>query len=101
MPRIHVSRLKKIIQEEINLLLEDESHESAAKNVSNASKLLNALKSSKENLSEKAKAELSEAGLDQIEQILNRIIASPLQYVDATKPPVKKISLRQQKEKTL
>lgn len=101
MSKIQLSRLKEIIQEEVALLKEGEEHEFASQNALNASKLLKAIDSSKKNFSEKAKSELSSAGLDRVEAILKRIIESPLEFVDMTKQITKKVSLKSQNKKTL
>lgn len=95
MPKIGLDKVRKIIQEELVNLHEGESHESAAKIMNSAAKLLSAIEVFKENVSEKARAEV--ADLEKVEQVLQRIIASPMQYVDATKPPTKKISFKPQK----
>jgi DUF438 domain-containing protein len=96
MAKIGLARLKNIIREEIENLHEGEDHDSASKIMSSATKLLSAIESFKESASEKAKAEMG-TNLEGVEQLLNRIAASPMQYVDATKPPVKKVSLKPQK----
>lgn len=96
MAKIGISRLKKIIREEMSLLREGEDHDSASKIMSSATKLLSAIETFKDTASEKAKAEMG-SNLDGVEQLLNRIVASPMQYVDATKPPAKKITLKAQK----
>lgn len=96
MAKIGISRLKKIIHEEISLLREGEDHDSASKIMSSATKLLSAIETFKETASEKAKAEMG-TNLEGVEQLLNRIVASPMQYVDATKPPAKKVTLKAQK----
>lgn len=96
MAKIGISRLKKIIREELSMIHEGEDHDSASKIMSSATKLLSAIETFKETASEKAKAEMG-TNLDGVEQLLNRIVASPMQYVDATKPPTKKITLKPQK----
>lgn len=95
MAKIGISRLKKIIREELSLLQEGEDHDSASKIMSSATKLLSAIETFKETASEKAKSEMG-TNLDGVEQLLNRIVASPMQYVDATKPPAKKVTLKSQ-----
>lgn len=95
MPKIGLDRLKKIIREELENLYEGEDHDSASKIMSSATKLLNAIESFKESASEKVKAEMVD--LEKVEQILQRVISSPMQYVDTSKPPAKKVSLRPQK----
>ena len=95
MAKIGLARLKKIIREEIENLHEGEDHDSASKIVSGATKLLNALESFKETASEKVKAEIG-SNLDGLEQILKRVVSSPMQYVDVTKPPVQKVTLKPQ-----
>ena len=90
MPKIELSRLKKIIREEMALLHEGEDHDAAAKNMTNATKLLKAIESFKADASSVVKGELG-AHLDEIEKTLNRIVQSPMKYVDVTKPPTQKV----------
>jgi molybdenum-dependent DNA-binding transcriptional regulator ModE len=97
MAKIEINRLQKIIREELENLREGADHDSAAKLMSAATKLINAIDSFKEAASEKAKAEL-DAHLASVEQTLSRIVSSPMQYVDVTKPPVKRVTLKPQKE---
>lgn len=99
MSKIHVSRLKQIIREELGMIHEGEDHDAATKIMGAATKLLSAIESFKEAASEKVKAELTD--LNSVESILKRVIASPMQYVDATKVPVKKVTLKAQTDKTL
>lgn len=96
MPKIGLDVLKRIIREELERLDEGPDHDTASKQASAASKLLNAIDSFKQAVSEKTKAELGES-MTQIEKVLNRIVASPLQYVDTSKPPVKKVTLKPEK----
>lgn len=96
MAKITLQTLKKIIREEVTSLHEGVDHDTASKVMSAATKLLSAIESFKESASEKAKSEMG-SNLDSVEQLLNRIVASPMQYVDATKPPVKKVTLKPQK----
>ena len=97
MAKIGIARLKKIIQEEIENLHEGADHDSASKIMSSATKLLKAIESFKETSSEKVKSEMGD-NLDSVEKLLNRVVSSPMQYVDTVKPPgVKKVSLRAQK----
>lgn len=96
MAKISLQTLKKIIQEEVANLHEGVDHDTASKVMSAATKLLSAIESFKDNASEKAKAEMG-SNLDSVEQLLNRIVASPMQYVDATKPPAQKVTLKPQK----
>jgi hypothetical protein len=90
MSKIGIARLKTIIREEIANLYEGDDHDSASKNVAAASKLIGAIEGFKESASEKAKSELA-SNLDAAEQILKRIIGSPMSYVDATEPPEQKV----------
>ena len=102
MPKITLDRLKKIIREEVEMLHEGEDHDSAAKVMNSAAKLISAIEAFREAGSEKAKTSLAEAGLDQVESALKRVIDSPMQYVDVTTPPAqKKVSLRPQKSSTV
>ena len=96
MPKITLETLKRIIREEVSNLHEGADHDSASKVMSAATKLLGAIETFKESASEKAKAEMG-SNLESVEQLLNRIVASPMQYVDATKPPVQKVTLKAQK----
>ena len=96
MSKINLNTLKRIIREEIESLNEGADHDSASKIMGAATKLLGAIESFKESASEKAKAELG-GNLDGLEQILNRIVAPPMQYVDATKPSAQKVTLKAQK----
>jgi len=96
MPKIALDTLKKIIREEMENLREGEDHDTAAKIMTSTSKLLSAIEAFKESSSEKVKSELGEP-LEKVEQVLNRIMASPMQYIDVTKPVVKKVTLKSQK----
>lgn len=96
MPKIGLDKLKKIIQEEMHNLQEGADHDTASKIMSGATKLLKAIESFKSTASEKVKAEMG-SNLEEVEKLLNRIAASPMQYVDATKPTSKKVSLKPQK----
>lgn len=100
MPKIELNRLKEIIQEEVTLLREGESEDSAAKIMSTSTKLLKAIETFKKSASEVAKSELG-TNLETVERVLKRIASSPMQYIDQTKPPTKKVSLRPQKQKML
>jgi len=94
MPQIKIDRLQAIIREELASLKEGTDHDAASKMMSSATKLLKAVETFKETASEKSKSEFG-GNLDSIQQTLQRIIASPMQYVDATKPgAVKKVSLK-------
>jgi hypothetical protein len=96
MAKIGLARLKNIIREEIENLHEGEDHDSAAKIAKSASDLMKAIDSFRDVSSEKARAEVGQ-NLETMHQALDRIVHSPMQYVDATKPPVKKVSLKPQK----
>ena len=100
MAKIGISRLKKIIREEIENLYEGADEDAASKIMSSATKLLNAIESFKENSSEKLKAELG-SNLDGVEQLLKRVVASPLQYVDVTAPGPKKVTLKPEKKEVV
>lgn len=100
MPKIGLEKLKKIIQEEMLNLHEGADHDTAAKIMSGASKLLKAIEAFKNTASEKVKAEMG-SNLEEVEKLLNRIAASPMQYVDATKPTARKVSLKPQKSSNL
>lgn len=96
MPKIELDRLKKIIREEIENLNEGDAHDAATKQASVAAKLLKAIETFKNTASEKAKSDFGES-ISSVEQILVRIINSPMQYIDAPKPVVKKVSLKPSK----
>lgn len=100
MAKIGISRLKKIIREELENLREGDDHDAASKIMSAATKLLGAIESFKESASEKAKAEMG-SNLEGIEKLLNRIVSSPMQYVDATNPPAKMVSLKPEKKEVV
>lgn len=107
MPKIELNRLKKIIREELsNRLVEGDDHNVASKQMTSATKLLNALEVFKADASAKAKAELGQP-MEELEKLLNRVIASPMQYVDVTAPPAvdaekgKKVSLKPAKSQKL
>jgi uncharacterized damage-inducible protein DinB len=100
MAKIELNRLQKIIREELANLHEGADHDSAAKIMSAATKLIKAIDSFKEASSEKAKSELG-SSLDSVEQTLSRIVSSPMQYVDATKPPEKKVTLKPQQKSSV
>lgn len=93
MPKIALSRIKQIIREELQNLDEGQDHDSASKIMSSATKLLNAIESFKDDVSERAKGELG-TNLDEVENILNRIVSSPMQYVDVAKPQAQKVTLK-------
>lgn len=97
MAKIGIATLKKIIREEIENLYEGTDEDSASKIMSGATKLLNAIENFKETASEKVKAELG-SNLDGVEQLLKRVVASPMQYVDVTSPGPKKVSLKPEKK---
>lgn len=96
MPKIGLDVLRNIIREEMQSLAEGLDHDSASKQASAASKLLNAIDAFKKASTEKMKSEVDDS-ISQLEQTLNRVVASPLQYVDTTKPPIKKVTLKPQK----
>lgn len=84
MPTIQLKRLKQIVKEELmrKLLAEGELEKSAIDHASAATKCLDAIEKYKEVATSKALAEMQEE-LDSVEKILNRVVASPLQYADA------------------
>lgn len=97
MPKIALNTLKKIIREEMSTLREGQDHDTAAKIMSSASKLLSAIEDFKESASEKVKSEIM-THVEEVEKNLNRIMASPMQYVDTMKPPAQKVTLKSKKE---
>jgi len=100
MAKIGISRLKTIIREELQNIYEGVDEDAAAKIMSGASKLLNAIESFKESASEKVKAEVG-SNLDGVEQLLKRIVSSPMQYVDVAAPAPKKVSLKPEKKEVV
>lgn len=79
---------------------EGTDHDTASKIMSGATKLLSAIETFKETASEKVKSEIG-SNLDGVEQLLNRIVASPMQYVDVTAPGPKKVSLKPEKKEVV
>ena len=100
MPKIGLEKLKKIIQEEMLNLHEGADHENGSKVMNAATLLLKAIEAFKDKASEKSKAAMEE-NLASVEKILIRIATSPMQYVDATKPTARKVSLKPQKSSNL
>ena len=101
MPSIDLKKLKQIIREEVALVREGDDHDAAAKIVSSSAKLLKAIEAFKGSISEKVKADLG-GHLEEVEKVLNRIVAPAVQHVDATKPPEKKVvTLKPAAPKTL
>lgn len=98
MTKIGLRQLKEMIKEELEILREGDDHDAAVRIMTSASKLLKAIDNFKENSSEKSRSEMGQH-LEEIEKTLKRIVASPLHYVDATKPAPKKVTLKPQKEK--
>lgn len=84
MPAIHLKRLQQIIREELHrhTLHEGEQAKTAIDHAQAATKCLDAIEKYKEAASSKALAEM-QSELDKVEQILNRVVASPLNYADA------------------
>jgi len=93
MAKITIQTLRRIILEEIETLREGTNEDQAAAMASSASKLLKAIESFKEVATAKAKAELGEH-IEVSEKLLKRIVASPMQYIDAPKSAVKKVTLK-------
>ena len=100
MSKITLERLKKIIREEVQMFSEGTDHDAASKIMTGATKLLNAIEAFKESASEKVKSEIG-SNLDGVEQLLNRIVASPMQYVDITDPGPKKVTLKPEKKEVV
>lgn len=100
MAKIGISRLKTLIREELQNIYEGADEDTAAKIMSGASKLLNAIDSFKESSSEKVKAEMG-SNLEGVEQLLKRIVSSPMQYVDVVSPGPKKVSLKAKKQEVV
>jgi hypothetical protein len=88
-----ITQLRKIIAEELKLLREGEAEETAAKMANDASKLLKAIETFKSSATAKAKADMGKH-LDEVEKMLKRIVASPMQSVDVIKPDAKKVTLK-------
>lgn len=100
MSKIGIARLKQIIREELSNLHESDDHATAAKIAKSASDLMKAVEAFKENSSEKARSELG-SSLESMHQILDRIVHSPMQYVDATEPGPKVVSLKPEKKEVV
>lgn len=100
MAKIGISSLKRIIREELQNIYEGADEDAAAKTMSGATKLLKAIESFKETSSEKVKSEVG-SNLDGVEQLLKRIVASPMQYVDAVVPGPKKVTLKPEKKEVV
>lgn len=83
MPKIQLRNLQKIIREEISrsVMLEGEHAKSAIDHASAATRCLDAIEKYKEAATSKALSEM-QSELDKVEQILNRVVASPLVYAD-------------------
>jgi len=94
MLKLTISRLRKIIAEEVTLLAEGEKEDQAASMAQNASKLLKSIEAFKSAASAKAKSSADEMGttldehLKESERVLKRIVMSPMNYVDGPKPAV-------------
>ena len=84
MQRLHLKKLQQIIKEEISkhFLAEGEHEKSAIDHASAATKCLDAIEKYKGVATSKALAEMK-SELDRLVQVLNRVVASPLQYADA------------------
>ena len=93
MHKLTISRLKKIIAEEVSLLKEGEKEDQAAAMAQNASKLLKAIELFKASASSKALSSADAANttlekhLLETEKMLKRIVASPMTHVDGPKQP--------------
>lgn len=91
MPKLTISRLRKIIAEEVSLLREGEKEDQAAAMATSASKLLKAIEAFKSAASAKAKSSADSSGaslekhLKEAEKMLKRIVSSPMQHVDGPK----------------
>jgi hypothetical protein len=93
MSKITVQALRQIILEEIRSIKEGANEDQAASMAQSASKLLKAIEAYKQVATAKAKSEMGNH-LDETEKLLKRIISSPLQYVDAPKKVVKKVTFK-------
>ena len=100
MAKIGITRLKKIIREELQNIYEGTDEDSAAKMAQAASKLLGAIESFKDSASEKVKSEVG-SNLDGVEQLLKRVVSSPMQYVDVTAAGPKKVTLKPEKKEVV
>ena len=84
MPRIHLNKLKMIVRQEVfrkRMLREGEDRKVALDHADSAAKCLDAIEKYKEASSAKAMGEM-EGALETVEKVLNRIVASPLEYGD-------------------
>jgi len=101
MPKIDLKTVQKIIREELVNLHEGDDHKTGAKVMSSAANLISAIESFKNSASEKAKAELGDQ-LSSVEDVLKRIISSPMNYVDTVQgPQFKKVTLKPVKDKVM
>jgi uncharacterized damage-inducible protein DinB len=100
MAKIGLARLKNIIREEIENLHEGEDHDSASKIAKSASDLMKAIDSFREVSSEKARAEVGQ-NLQTMHQVLDRIVHSPMNYVDSTEPGPKVVTLKPQNKEVV
>lgn len=87
MPRIHIDRLKMIVRQEVfrnRMLHEGEDRKVALDHAALAAKCLDAIEKYKDGASAKAMGEMEEA-FKTVEQVLNRVVSSPMQYADVLK----------------
>lgn len=94
MPKIDIKRLQQIIQEEVSVLREGDDHKTGAKVMTATANLLTAVEAFKNNASEKAKSSTMKC-IQDLENLLNMIVANPMNYVDTIKEPqFKKVTLK-------
>lgn len=102
--KITSSKLRQIINEEIQKLLEGDREDQAASMATAASKLIKALEAFQNVASEKAKSSSDSRNsslmdhLKSAEKILKRVVASPLEYVDGPKVPSSLDNVQQPKK---
>jgi len=107
MSKLTILQLRKIIAEEVQVLREGDKEDQAAAMAQNASKLLKAIESFKLVASAKVKSSADSSGFSlekhllEVEKMLKRVVASPIEHVDgpklepmSSKPNVKKVSLK-------
>jgi len=98
MSKINLDKLKTIIREEMKVLKEGEDHQNAVDMADASAKLLKAVEAFNDAASEKLKAEV-EGGLAALTKTLERVVSSPMNYVDKVNKPVikKKVSFKPDK----
>lgn len=92
-PKVTMTDLKRIINEEMSVLSEKVDHSSIKTIVTNASELLEAIESFKEKAGPTAVSAIT-PGINQLEQILEDMLSTPGSYVQKSKRLPQKISFK-------